>query len=50
MISSELSKTSHKRGWMRSLNWSDLIATRMSGCGKVETVVPVVVGYSLAIH
>lgn len=37
-------------GPTRWLDWLDSIATRMSGHGKVESVVPVVVGYSLAIH
>lgn len=37
-------------GPMRWLDRFDLIATRMSGHGNVESVVPVVVGYSLAIH
>lgn len=41
-------------GPTRWLDWVDwllnLIAARMSGRGEVESVVPVVVGYSLAIH
>lgn len=36
--------------WLDCVDGLNLIAARMSGRGEVESVVPVVVGYSLAIH